>query len=153
MKNVGEIDIFRSLSIFSVVFKDSVCIAHLSGTTFCVVAILSRFQLVANLVDGGNRPFAILICTFYDFAMLTAFINLEIVSIVRIVCLVNLRVAEEEIGEKVIRSFVLFLSFVGGIVLCGLLIFNGDVITGPAFSLFSKKAVLSGKNNKTRLKS
>ena len=141
------------MSIFSVVIKDSFYVAHLSGTTFCVVAILSRFQFVSNLVNGGNPLFAILICTFYDFAMLTACINPEIVSIVRVVCLVNLRVAEEGIGEKVIRSSVLFVTFVGGIGLCGLLIVNGDVITGPAFSLFSQKAVLSGKKVKIIIES
>ena len=86
-------------SLFDICIKDNFHIAQFSASTFCLIAIFSRFSFLSQL-STQNLLFLTLVCTVYVFAFVMICVNSGFLFIVRTICLVNMNFMEETIGKR-----------------------------------------------------
>jgi hypothetical protein len=85
-----------SQSIFDLVLKDHFKVARFTGTTYCVVAILSKIEVVTSFLNDHNL-LAVVACSVYEFSFATVCFNIGLTCIVRTFCLMNITFVEVSI--------------------------------------------------------
>jgi hypothetical protein len=89
-------------SLYDVIFRDTVNIVQLYGTTYCLLAIFSRFESISNVLSE-NIFLGNVACLFYAFTFTATCVNLACMCVTRTFCLVNISFMEECLGETLIR--------------------------------------------------
>jgi hypothetical protein len=84
---------------------------QVTGTIYCISAILSRFDFVADFFSS-NVVISVIVSILYEFAYITTSISLGCLALIRLLCLTNLSMMEEIVGEfacNLIHGAVAFL--------------------------------------------
>ena len=90
-------------SLYDIVFRDTISIVQLYGTTYCLLAILSRFESISNGLSE-NVLLGNIACLFYAFTFTATCVHLACTCVIRTFCLINISCMEESLGETLIRT-------------------------------------------------
>ncbi len=131
-------------SIFDLVIRDHFMIGRFNGTVYCVIAIISRIDPIAEVLIHYDI-LAIIISSVYDFSFAFGCINTGCVCIFRIACLTNISFIEDLIGESTLRLILVLVSAITAALLCIIEIVSGDITTGLSFNIITRNDVPSGK--------
>ena len=122
---------------------DAFCFVHYSGSTFTLVAITSRFQLVTHF--SADQPwFVTLICSFYCLAFVSICVHCGCLCLLRIACLKNLNFIEESVGEARVRGIMIGLSIFLAFTACTVQVISGDISSGTAYVFLTRSQVKIG---------
>ena len=132
-------------SLYDVVLRDNLNIAKLYGTTYCLLAILSRFNCLTETL-GQNLLLGNIACLFYSFTFTATCVNLGCMCIIRTLCLINISWMEENLGEMCIRFTLMFITLIISITACTIQIISGDITTGTIYILLTGQTVPVGKS-------
>ncbi len=82
ISKVSSSKTYMQVMIWLLGFRDNLSIVQLYGTTYCFLAIVSRFDSVSELVRD-NLILGNIVCLFYSFTFTAACINLGCMCIIR----------------------------------------------------------------------
>ena len=129
-------------SLYDVVLRDFLFLAIFSNNIFSFIFILSTFEL--QLADKQ------IIATSLIITHTVAFVSLNFhagcLSIVRIVCMIDMNFMEETLGEILVRNLLAGISLTAAIGSSCFQILNDDMNTGTIYFLITKETVISGNN-------
>ena len=131
-------------SLYDVVLRDNLNIAKMYGTTYCLLAILSRFQFFREVLNQ-NFFLANTACLLYSFTFTAVCVNLGCMCIIRTLCLISISWMEENLGEMFIRVTVTFVTLLISITACIAQFISGDLTTGTVYILLTGQTVPVGK--------
>jgi hypothetical protein len=132
-----------SKTLFDAAFKDTLWFTCFSGSVFCIIDILSRFEFIRNLC---SQNFALLTFTslMYIFAFVSVCIHNSSLCIIKIACIMNLTFMEETAGETLVRVVSIIFTLSVSISACLLLTYLEDINSGTAMTLFTHQVIPTG---------
>ena len=131
-------------SIFDLVMKDHFKVARFTGTTYCLIALISRCPQAVGAIRDSNI-LAISACSVYEFAYATVCYNIACTCVIRILCLFSITFVEETIGENVVRKTLAFSTILCGAVTVAVEIYSKDIASGISFNLLTGNFSTTGK--------
>jgi len=139
-----------SKTLFDAAIKDTLIVIIFSGSVFCLIDILSRFESVRNLCIKypGFLTFA---CVMYFLAFISVAIHNASMCIIKIACIINLTFMEETLGETFVRALTASFTLVVSILTCLLLVFLDEMNFGAAIILFTHQVIPTSNYNSSVL--
>jgi hypothetical protein len=131
------------LSSFVGMVQDIFVAVQAHGTTHCILAIISRFDLVRNYLRGCST-LTLGIGTFVEIVNTSTLLHLGNSCIVRILCLNWISLMEETVGEFSTRIILVVVSISIGSANCIGLIYSGDILNGTIYNMITGQMVTSG---------
>ena len=119
-------------TIYDVVFADNLKLAKFSSSVTILVEIFSRFENI-----GKETKVALILCSLFFLAFVTICVYTSCVSIVRIICLLNMSFVEERFGDKGIRTALIVFSSIMSIGAFLVVIDKDEMNSGPVYSLLT----------------
>lgn len=133
-----------SKSVYHIVAKNTLLINQVTGTIYCLYSILSRFDCIVDFLNSDMKV-CVLISLVYEFAFSTTALSLGAMAMIRLLCLINISLMEETIGEFSIRVLHFGFTIIFSIVSCGVLFASGDILLTPVYNLMTGQANPTGK--------
>lgn len=131
-------------SLHDSVFKDTIILTQMCSSTFCLVAVLSRFESVRYMF--GQIPLLLTaVCVVYVFAFISVGVNNGCICIVRILCIFNMTFMEEDLGERLVRILTVGSTMVASGIACIIFFVNDDINSGTPMSLLTNSSVPTGE--------
>ena len=134
-----------SKSIYHVVARITIFIFQTTGSVYCILAIVSKLNYLLDILNSDIiGPLSVTL--LYEFSFFSSCISLGCIILIRLMCLINITFMEETIGEFGIILIHFSTTFICGVVLCGILVLTGDILTVTAHNLMTRNAVPMGNN-------
>lgn len=131
-------------SVFDLASKDTFFALKFNGSVECLLCILARFATFRDILEE-NPILLTSLCSIYSFAFVCLCINAGFLCIIRILCIVNMTLIEETLGEFRIRLISSVLTLISGLTVASLFVVFGDVNTGSPIALLTMQIVHPGK--------
>ena len=128
-----------SQSVYHVVAKNTLLTHQMTGSIYCLYSILSRFDFIVLFLNS-NLKVCILISLIYEFAFSITTLSLGSLSMIRLLCLIDVSLMEETIGEFPIRVFHFGFTVIFSVLSCGVLMVSGDILSTPVYNLMTGQA-------------
>ncbi len=87
-----------SQSLYHNLARNTLSFHQITGTIYCITAISSRFDFVSDFLSL-NMVVNVSVSILYEFSYITSSISLGCLAIIRLLCLVNISLMEETVGE------------------------------------------------------
>ena len=136
-------------SLFDLVLKDHFMISRYNGTSYCLVAIISRLEWFDSAGDLRDTV-ALVLSAIYDFSFIFGCVNLCMVCLFRTACLVNVSLMEETFGERALRVTMVTSSMAFALSGCLLEIVTGDIRTGLPYNFITRTKIPVGKSSRSQ---
>ena len=130
-------------SLHDTIFKDTISLTQMSGSIFCAVAIMSRFELV-RLFFNEFPLLRSAVCALYIFAFVSVGVNHSCICIVRILCIINMTFMEESLGERLTRMLTVGATLVTSGTACLIFFLIQDIDSGTPMSLLTNSSIPTG---------
>ncbi len=128
-------------SLYDTVLRDYLLLAIFSSNIFSLALVISTFQLLL-----ADKPIiANCLMIIHNAAFVSMNFHGGCLTIVRMVCMINMRFMEDTLGEKLVKNLSLGISFAAAITSSCVQILNNDMNTGQIYFLITKQTVAAGK--------
>ena len=123
------------------VLRDYLLLAIFSSNIFSLTAIISTFQL--QLADKPIIANSLMIV--HTIAFVSMNFHGGCLTIVRLICMIDMNFMEESLGEKLVRNLSIGISLAAAISSSCAQILNNDMYSGQIYYLITKETVILGK--------
>ncbi len=143
-----------SQSIVDLVIQDTFFVVKCYGTMACMFCILGRF-ICFRILLTNTRILLIIFCSVYVFGLICLCVNAGCFCIIRTLCVKNMTLISETIGECRVRMISAMVTFFCGFFASLTCIIGEDIESGSQITLLTSALKPSGKcisRYKVRLK-
>ena len=133
-------------SAFDLLSKDTFFALKCNGSVGCLICIFARFDSFRQILSE-NPILVTCFCSVYSFTFICLCISAGCICIIRILCIVNMNLVEETLGEFRIRLISSVLTVFSGVTVTCIFVIFGDVETGSPIALLTMHVVQPGKNS------
>jgi hypothetical protein len=133
-----------SQSIVDLAVEDTFFVVKCYGTMACLFCILGRFDFFPILLTN-SRILLIICCSTYVFGLICLCVNAGCICIIRTLCIKNMTLISETIGECRVRMISATVTFICGVFASLTCIIGKDIESGSQITLLTSKLKPSGK--------
>ena len=132
-----------SQSIFDLALQDTFFVVKCYGTMACTFCILGRFVWFRILLTN-TEILLIIFCSVYVFGLICLCVNGACICIIQTLCVKNMTLVSETIGECRVRLISAAVTFFCGFFASLTCIIGEDIESGSQITLLTSESLPSG---------